>query len=353
MAEKLPIGVLLVNLGSPDSTKVSDVRRYLRQFLMDERVIDLPALGRWLLVHTMILPFRPRRSAQAYQKIWTDEGSPLLVESYNLQHKLSQKLGQQFRVKLAMRYGQPSIEQAVEQLIAEGCERLIVLPLYPQYASATTGSIYQELMRVLSRQWLMPAIDLIGDYFDDSRFISAFAAVARPQLSDFQPDYVLFSYHGLPVSHLLKTESAAKVCAQPDFRCCEQVNRSNRFCYRAQCLATSRALVEALQLQESNYSSSFQSRLGKAEWIRPYTDETIQELAGKGYKRLAVMCPAFVADCLETLEEIGLEGRQQWLELGGEDFRLITSLNAEEPWINCLADMIREKALSTAKTASV
>jgi len=349
MAESLPTGVLMINLGSPDSTSVSDVRRYLRQFLSDDRVIDIPAIGRWLLVYGIILPLRPKRSAKAYRKIWTEQGSPLLVEGRKLVDGLRTELGPKFEVELAMRYGQPSLQQGVENLLQRGCERLIVFPLYPQYASASTGSIYEELMRVLKGRWNLPAIDFVGDFYDEPRFIDAFAAVAKPQLDDFQADHILFSYHGLPVRHLIKSDPSGQYCAKADFSCCHEMNKTNRFCYRAQCMATTRALVKSLGIGSSEHSVSFQSRLGRSEWVRPYTDEIMPELARSGVKRLAVMCPAFVADCLETLEEIGMEGRRQWLDCGGEDLRLITSLNGEAPWIRNLAAMVSERIPQSAR----
>ncbi|MFW7380647.1 MAG: ferrochelatase [Oligoflexus sp.] len=343
MATSLPTGVLIINLGSPDSTSVADVRRYLRQFLMDGRVIDIPSLARWFLVHAIILPTRPKRSAHAYKKIWTEQGSPLLVEGRNLVKGLQQELGSSYVVELAMRYGRPSMDQALENLIAKSCERIIVFPLYPQYASASTGSIYEELMRIIQGRWNMPAINFVGDFYEDPRFIDAFVSIAQPQLTKFQADHVLFSYHGLPVRHLQKSDPTGQHCVQPQFNCCDAINAQNRFCYRAQCMATTRALVRGLRLQPDQHSVSFQSRLGRAEWVKPYTDEVMPELASKGYKRLAVMCPAFVADCLETLEEIGMEGRKQWLECGGEDFHLITSLNAETIWVKNLAAMVEER----------
>lgn len=335
-------GVLLVNLGSPDAPNVPAVRRYLREFLMDPRVIDLPALGRWLLVHGIILPLRPRKSAKAYQKVWTDKGSPLIVSGFELKKAVAEALDGEAEVELAMRYGNPSLRSGIDSLMAKGCERLVIVPLYPQYASATTASIYEATMDVLKSKWSMPAVDFIGDFYDDKWFIEAFRQVAKPQLDDFRPDYVLFSYHGLPVRHLNKAEGIGSYCQQEDKSCCAQVGIKNRFCYRAQCIATTRALSKALGLSEGSYSSSFQSRLGKAEWVKPYTDKTIEELAKKGYKRLAVMCPAFVADCLETIEEIGMEGKNDWLEAGGEDFRLIESLNSHPAWTAALSEMVRE-----------
>jgi ferrochelatase len=340
MAHVKKNGVLVVNLGSPDSTKTEDVRSYLKEFLMDGRVIDIPGFARWLLVHLIILPTRPKRSAKAYKKVWTDEGSPLIVYGQQLTHGLIDSLGEDFHVELAMRYGNPSMQSAVEALRNAGCDRIIVVPLYPQYASATTGSIYEKLMQILKSEWNIPEIVFVGDFFDDQRFIDSFAAVAKPHIEEFKPDMLLFSYHGLPKRHLLRGDSTGEHC-QKKAGCCDVIESCNRFCYRAQCMATSQSLAQALGLGSHQHTTSFQSRLGRAEWIRPYTDDVTSELAKKGVKRLAVMCPAFVADCLETLEEIGMELKEQWLEEGGEDFRLIPSLNSNKVWLKNLSDLIR------------
>ena len=345
------VGILLVNLGSPDSPKTAAVRRYLREFLMDGRVIDIPALARWLLVHGIILPLRPRRSAEAYKKIWTSEGSPLIVESKRLLTGVRGHLGEDYHVELAMRYGNPSIASGLNRLLERSCRKIIVFPLYPQYASATTGSIYQECMRVLQDRWSLPEISFVGDFFDQPDFIEAFATVARPQLQAFKQDFVLFSYHGLPEKHLQRADLSQRHCLQSK-DCCASVSSINRFCYRAQCVATTKALATALQLKADSYSVSFQSRLGKAQWIQPYTDQVLPELRQKGVKRLAIMCPAFVADCLETLEEIGMQAKQQWQELGGDEFHMVTSLNAEAAWVDAVCRILHghstHKALNTA-----
>jgi ferrochelatase len=345
MQNRPSTGVLLVNLGTPDSTKVAAVRRYLKEFLMDPRVIDLPAVGRWLLVNLIILPFRPRRSAAAYAQIWTAEGSPLLVESQRLTEQVRSELGETCEVELAMRYGQPSIAAGLERLLAKNCEKLVILPLYPQYASATTGSIYAEVMRQLQGRWTLPAIEFRNDFFDDPRFIDTFANHARSYLAEFKPDFVLFSYHGLPVRHLKKEPTTVNYCQQGE--CCATIKQTNRYCYRAQCVATTQVMAKRLALPEERWQLSFQSRLGRAEWIKPYTTETLEELAAKGFKKVAVICPAFVADCLETLEEIGMQAREQWLSLGGEDLLLVPSLNGEPEWARAVADMVRPAVSET------
>lgn len=345
------VGVLLLNLGTPDSPGVSDVRRYLREFLWDARVIDLSPLGRWLLLNLIILPFRPRRSAEAYRAIWSDGGSPLLVHGRALREEVAGRLGARFEVVLAMRYGAPSIEAGLAALERADVSRILVLPLFPQYASATTGSAIERVYALAARAWNVPVIEVLGEFYDDPRFIEAFAAVARPVIAELRADHVLFSYHGLPERHLARADSSGGHClATP--ACCDTIGPINRRCYRAQSIATTRALAAALSLPEGGFSSSFQSRLGRTPWIQPYTDRVLPELAKQGKRRLAVVCPAFVADCLETLEEIGIRAREQWRELGGEELVLVPSLNAHPAWADAVAAMIRERTLALEPGAS-
>ncbi|MCK6552851.1 ferrochelatase [Myxococcota bacterium] len=337
------IGVLLVNLGTPDSPSVSDVRRYLREFLSDPRVIDIPAVPRWLLLNLVILPFRPKKSAHAYSSIWTKEGSPLLVYEQALTAGVAERLGDRYVVELGMRYGNPSIPSALAKLGAADVSRIVVLPLFPQYAAASTGSAVERVLEVAGRAWNVPALDTITDFYDEPGFIGAFAEVARPVLAGFGADHVLFSYHGVPERHVTKGDPTGRHClATPT--CCDAITSANRSCYRAQCFATTRALATALGLGAEGHSMSFQSRLGRTPWIRPYTDEVLPELAKRGKKRLAVMCPAFVADCLETLEEIGMRAKEQWKQLGGEDLVLVPSLNAHPAWIDAVAALVRREA---------
>lgn len=336
MSEKK--GVLLINLGTPDEPSSSAVRRYLREFLMDPRVLNMNSFGRWLLVHGIILPTRPRKSAAAYRKVWTEEGSPLLVSGQKLQKKLSSEMGRDYSVKLAMRYGNPSVEKAMKEFREEGIKSLLICPLYPQYAAATTASTFDHVNKVMNSYWnVLPTYGVL-DFYEHPKFIHAASAVAQPLISDFKPDHVLFSYHGLPESHL--GQEFGETCGQGD--CCNKVSSANRLCYRAQCFATSRALVKQLSLSAGQHSSSFQSRLGRSEWIKPYTTDTMMALREKGVKRLAVLCPAFVADCLETIEEIGMELKEEFLELGGEDFLLVPCVNDHEEWVKALADICKE-----------
>jgi ferrochelatase len=334
-----PIGVLLVNLGTPDSARVPDVRRYLREFLSDPRVIDIHPVGRWLLLNLIILPFRPAKSARAYQSIWGD-GSPLLTHSRHLTEAVQRALGPAYLVELAMRYGAPSIPDALARLQAAQPSKIVVLPLFPQYSSAATGSAVERVYQVLGAAWNVVPLEVLGAFHDDPGFIEAFAAVAGQHLPAFRPDHVLFSYHGLPERQIRKSDPTGRHCLTAP-GCCDALVPANRACYRAHCFATTRALAARLELPADRHSVSFQSRLGRTPWISPYTDLVLPELARAGKKRVAVLCPAFVADCLETVEEIGIRAREQWRSLGGEELLLVPSLNAEPRWVEAVARLVR------------
>jgi ferrochelatase len=343
MAEVRSTGVLLVNLGSPDAPEPRAVRRYLRQFLGDPRVLAMPALARWLLLNAVILPFRPRRSAEAYRAIWTSEGSPLILHSGALCGAVSEALGPDFEVRLAMRYGQPSIEAGLAELEAAGVERVIVLPLFPQYASAVTASVAAEVFACLERQPDIPPLEILGAFYDEPDFAQAWASVAAAGLTEFAPDHVLFSYHGLPESQVRRSDPRGDHCLSSR-DCCEAPGASLRRCYRAQCFATTRSLISALALDPLRATSSFQSRLGRTPWIGPHTDRILPELIEGGTRRLAVLCPSFVCDCLETLEEIGLRLREQWMALGGEDLWLAPCPNEDAAMAEAIAGWIRRRA---------
>jgi protoporphyrin/coproporphyrin ferrochelatase len=336
------IGVLLINLGTPDSPSVADVRKYLREFLNDPRVIDISPFGRWFLVNLVVLPFRPKRSAHAYQKVWMKEGSPLLVYSVQLTEKVQEKLGDRFVVRLAMRYQSPSLESTFEELLAADVEKIIIVPLFPQYSSAATGSALDKVFDIAAHKWNVPVLETVGPFYEDEGFIRAFAEIARPVIDDLQADYVLFSYHGLPERQVKKSDPTGKHCLA-DASCCDAIGPANRYCYRAHCFATTRALVARLGLDAARHGVSFQSRLGRTPWIKPYTDEVIHELRNKGVKRLAILSPAFVADCLETLEEIAIGLKERWLELGGEQLVLVPSLNAHPTWVDAVVEMIERR----------
>ncbi|HEX8701512.1 MAG TPA: ferrochelatase [Myxococcaceae bacterium] len=334
-------GLLLVNLGTPDAPEPGPVRRYLREFLNDPRVIDINPMGRWLLLNLIILPFRPAKSAEAYQKIWTKEGSPLLVYSRALTAAVAGRLQGQYEVELAMRYGNPSLPDAVKALRSRGVTEFIVLPLYPQAAASSSSSTLARTYEVLAGAWDVAPVRAVPAFFDHPGFLDAFAEVARPVLSEMRADHVLMSYHGLPERHMRKSDPSGGHCLA-SAGCCDVLTEVNRNCYRAQCFATSRGLAERLGLRPDGYTVSFQSRLGRTPWVKPYTDVVLPELAHKGVKRLAVMCPAFVADCLETLEEVGLRAREQFLQSGGEALTLVPSLNAHPAWVDAVVRLVSE-----------
>ncbi len=337
------LGVLLLNLGTPEAPTSPAVRRYLREFLSDPRVIDIHPVARTLLLELVILPTRPRKSAAAYAKVWTAEGSPLLVHSRALEARVRQALGPGHLVELAMRYGRPSIPEALARLRAGGASRLLVAPLYPQYSSAATGSSLEAVFAELARQAVVPPVSVLPPFFDDPGFISAFAAVGAPVLARQRPDHVLFSFHGLPERHVKAADHSGQHCLR-SAGCCDSIVEANRDCYRAQCFATARALAARLELAAGSWSVCFQSRLGRTPWIKPYTDLRLDELAREGKKRLCVFCPAFVADCLETLEEIGLRAREQFVAAGGEELTLVPSLNATDAWVEALTTLLRRTA---------
>lgn len=333
-------GVLLVNLGTPDNPSVPSIRKYLKEFLMDERVIQLPWLIRAILVYGLILPFRPKKILEAYQSIWTKRGSPLLVLSQTLEEHLQQNLGEAYQVALAMRYGSPNIVNALSKL-QKNCDKIIIVPQFPQYAESTTRSLYQVIFDYFKQQIKIPELVMIRDFYDMPAFIQA----QKNQLEkvileqNFKADFYLFSFHGLPENHVKKVDAAPCDLSQP----CLSLNDNNRFCYRAQCYETARLLATSLNLSESDYQVSFQSRLGRTPWIKPYTDQVLPELRKKGIKNLAVACPAFTADCLETLEEISIRAKAQWQALGGEGFIVAPCVNIDPIWVQGLGDLIRSK----------
>ena len=334
-------GVLLANLGTPRSPESGDVRRYLREFLSDPRVLDIAAVPRWLLVNAVIAPFRAPRSAAAYRKIWSERGSPLLANGADLCAALAAELGGDFSVALGMRYAEPSLEHALDQLVAHGVARVVVVPLFPQYASSSTGSALARVHELVARRWNVPALATQPEFYDHPGFIAALGEIAAPRLRAFRPDHVLLSYHGLPERQVRKSDPTGRHCLA-SAGCCDALGAANRRCYRAQCYATSRALAAALGLSQGSFSTAFQSRLGRTPWIQPFTDAVLPELARAGARRLAVICPSFVADCLETLEEIGIRGAEQWRRLGGEALELVPCANAHPAFVRFLARRVRD-----------
>ena len=338
----MPHGLLLINLGTPDEPTTAAVRRYLREFLGDPRVIDINAVGRKLLLELIILPTRPAKSAHAYRSIWDEKrGSPLMYHSQDLAAGVAAKLGAEWRVQLAMRYGKPSIPTGLDALIAAGVDRIVVLPLFPQYASSSTGTAVARVMELAQQAWTVPSLDFVPAFFDDAGFLDAFAAIGKQSLAEAKPDHVLFSFHGLPVRQVTKTDTTGAHCFKTE-TCCDTL--ANPSCYRAQCFHTARSLAARLGLTSDGYTVCFQSRLGRTPWIQPYTDVVLDELAKKGVKRLAVMCPAFVADCLETIEEIGMRARDQFKAGGGEELVLVPSLNSTPAWVAAVASIAERHA---------
>jgi protoporphyrin/coproporphyrin ferrochelatase len=334
MAKK---GILLVNLGTPDSPEVKDVRKYLDQFLMDERVIDIPRFNRTLLVKGIIVPFRSPKTAKLYKEIWDENGSPLLYYSQIQAQLLQEKLGEDYHVELAMRYQNPSIEQALSKLKAGLVESIKVIPLFPQYASASTGSVMQLVMELVSKWQTIPPISFVNSFHDNQKMIEIFADNARKhQVNTY--DHVLFSFHGLPERQLIKCDHTSAYCLKKT-GCCETLNDTNKFCYSAQSHDTARLLAKELSINRENYTVCFQSRLGKEPWVQPYTTDVLKKLAAEGKKRLLVFSPAFVADCLETIYEITVEYHEEFKALGGEHVQLVESLNDDPRFIEVLAEL--------------
>ncbi len=333
-------GILLVNLGTPDSPETKDVRKYLIEFLNDARVIDIPALRRKLLVNGIIAPTRAPKSAAQYKQVWTKEGSPLMVYSQGLATKMQKYLGDNYVVELAMRYQKPSIQKAIDKLLGtEAVEKLIVVPLYPHYASSSTGSTIEKVMDVVKRKEVIPQTTIIGPFFNNPHFIKAFTEVTLKQYNLAEYDHFLFSYHGLPERHIMKGSAQCGMnCKLND--CCSTLTPANFYCYRAECFETTRLLVAALGIKEGTYTSAFQSRLGRDPWIKPYTDKVIEEKAKAGVKKTLAFSPAFVADCLETLFEIRTEYNLLFQKYGGTHLHLVESLNDSDTWVEALGKII-------------
>ncbi len=330
-------GVLLINLGSPDSPEPKDVRKYLDEFLMDERVIDVPYLLRALLVKGIILNTRPKKSAKAYKKIWWEEGSPLIVLSKRLQNKVQEQVS--IPVSLAMRYGNPSIEFGLKELHNQGVDEVLLIPLYPQFAMATTETILVLAEEIRKKQFPNMEFTVLPAFYNQPDYIRDLSNSIKSALDNFKSDYLLFSYHGVPERHIRKSDVTKSHC-KIDGSCCNTPSKAHEFCYRHQCYETTRQVAEFLGLEEGKYSTSFQSRLGRDPWLQPYTDATIDGLAQKGIKNLAVVTPAFVSDCLETLEEIGMEAAESFEENGGEHFLSIPCLNDNDDWVKTMSRWI-------------
>ena len=331
--------VLLINLGSPDSPAVRDVRRYLREFLMDGRVLDAPWPIRFGVVNFAIWPKRPHASAEAYRSVWTEEGSPLVVTSRRVQTALQSRVS--LPVELAMRYRHPSIEDALKRLARQRIAELLLIPLFPHYAMSSYETAVERVRRDLRRMLPQAQLHVQPPYYDAPSYIDALHASAEPFLAnEMDYDHLLFSFHGLPERHLRKSDATGCHCLTVK-NCCERESPAHATCYRSQCLKTVRAFVARAGVPSHKHSIAFQSRLGRDPWMQPYTDQEIRRLARAGVKRLTVICPAFVSDCLETLEEIGMRGRETFREAGGEELTLVPCLNEHPRWLDALEGMVR------------
>ena len=341
-------GVLLVNLGSPDSPEPKDVKKYLGEFLMDERVIDVPLWARTLLVKGIILNTRPKASAKAYKKIWWEEGSPLIVLSERLQDKIQNQVD--FPVALAMRYGSMTIKNGLQELVDKGVDEVFLIPLYPQFAMATTETILVLAETIRKEHFPQLAIQDLKAFYNNTNYIKVLSNSVAKHLEGKDYEHLLFSYHGVPERHIRKSDITKSHC-KIDGSCCATASPAHEFCYRHQCKEVTRLVGQALNLKEGSFSTSFQSRLGFDPWLQPYTDRTIERLGKEGIKKMAIVTPAFVSDCLETLEEIAMEGEEIFHEMGGKDFMTIPCLNDDKEFVDLLSGWINEWALSETVTA--
>jgi ferrochelatase len=333
-------GIILMNLGSPESTEVKHVKRYLNEFLMDKRVIDYPYLFRLLLVKGIIVPFRASKSATAYKSIWTKEGSPLIVLTQQLQKALAQQLSEP--VVVAMRYGNPTPATAYNELLKESpdLDEVVLMPLYPHYAMSSYETAVEHMKEVYHKNGYLFKLTTIKPYYNNGDYISALSESIQPYLQT-NYDKLLFSYHGVPERHIIKGDITGNHCLQsPD--CCQKPSAAHQFCYRHQCFRTTDLVTTALHIPQSKFELSFQSRLGRDKWLTPYTAQRLSELPKEGVKKLLVACPAFVSDCLETLEEIAEQGRETFLHAGGESFTMIPCLNVHPLWVGTIAKWIKQ-----------
>lgn len=328
-----------MNLGSPDSTEVKDVRKYLNQFLMDGRVIDKPYLLRALLVQGIIVPFRAPKSAEAYETIWTKDGSPLIVISKELRDAVQQEID--LPVEITMRYGNPTPEAAFEKLLERlpALDEVIAVPLYPHYAMSSFETAVEYVKKIHKKKNYGFELRFVDPYFKEQEYIDALADEMRHFVHQ-EYDHILFSYHGIPARHVLKTDITGNHCLQST-DCCNTPSPAHAFCYRHQCFTTTKLVTEKLSIPKEKYSISFQSRLGKG-WLEPFTDIRLQQMPGEGIKKLLVVCPSFVSDCLETLEEIEIRGKESFMGSGGESFAMIPCLNTNHLWVKALSRWVTE-----------
>jgi protoporphyrin/coproporphyrin ferrochelatase len=340
MATDTRRGIILMNLGSPDSNSVKDTRKYLNEFLMDERVIDSSWLLRFFLVRFIIAPFRAPKSAHAYRKVWTPEGSPLIVLSKQLQEALQKVVTE--NVELAMRYGSPSPRKAFDNLLKKEprLEEVVLVPLYPHYAMSSYETAVEYAKKIHKRFNYPFKLTTLKPYYNQADYVFALTEHIRPWLVE-PYDHILFSYHGIPERHLKKSDPTGNHCLEIA-NCCGTASSAHGQCYRHQCLQTTKLVTDRLPLPKDKFSYSFQSRLGREEWLKPYTDFRLEEMPKEGIKKLLVICPAFVSDCLETLEEIAIRGKESFLQAGGESFKMIPCLNTDPLWVKAIGKWIAE-----------
>ncbi len=329
--------MLLVNLGSPDSTSVKDVRKYLDEFLMDERVIDIAYWKRFLLIKGIILNTRPKKSAEAYKKIWWKEGSPLVVISKRFAEKVEKKID--IPIELGMRYGKMSIHKTMQKLHDQNVDEILLVPLYPHYAMSSYETVVEKCKEARNNHFPEINLDVLPVFYNDKNYIEAMAKNMKQHLSNFEYDYILFSYHGIPERHILKSDTTKSHCKM-DGVCCESESVAHKTCYRHQCFETTKLLAKKLNLKDGTYSNSFQSRLLKDPWLKPYTDFELEKLPERGIKKIAVITPAFVTDCLETLEEIAMVGKEQFKNAGGKEFMHIPCMNDNDDWVDTMCSWI-------------
>jgi ferrochelatase len=336
-------GVLMVNLGSPDSPEPKDVKPYLEEFLMDERVIDVPKWLRTFLVKGIILNTRPKKSAKAYKKIWWEEGSPLIVLSERLQKKVQQQSS--IPIALAMRYGKPSIATGLAELHEKGVDEVLLMPLYPQHAMATTETIIVLAEEIRAEHYPKMQFTHLPAFYNHPDYVRVLSSSIQEFLQQKEWEHILFSYHGIPERHIRKTDVTKSHCTI-DGQCCQVPSKAHQYCYRHQCYETTRQVAEYLELKQGSYSTSFQSRLAGDKWLQPYTDKTVENFAKTGTKKMAIVTPAFVSDCLETLEEIGMEAAEDFEENGGQKLHVVPCINDRDDWVKVLSRWIDEWAVT-------
>jgi ferrochelatase len=336
-------GVLMVNLGSPDSPEPKDVKPYLEEFLMDERVIDVPKWLRTFLVKGIILNTRPKKSAKAYKKIWWEEGSPLIVLSERLQKKVQQQAS--IPIALAMRYGKPSIASGLAELHEKGVDEVLLIPLYPQHAMATTETIVVLAEEIRAKHYPKMQFTHLPAFYNHPDYVRVLSNSIQEYLQQKEWEHILFSYHGVPERHIRKSDVTKSHCTI-DGQCCQESSKAHQYCYRHQCYETTRQVAEYLELKQGSYSTSFQSRLAGDKWLQPYTDKTVENFAKSGTKNMAIVTPAFVSDCLETLEEIGMEAAEDFEENGGQKLHVVPCINDRDDWVKVLSRWIDEWAVA-------